>query len=237
MYDLTNTKRTKLHRITVIYEGGEIMSDFELIKVERVTSKGKKTLSIYNPTPYKLIGHGVRGAVFQLDESRCVKVSANPKDSSREAEALKMAENIPFIPKVFEAGSNFIIMEFFKGITLSSFIKKKKMLPEDYSRQIVECIRAMKEIGFTKIKLKLSQIIVTDNEELKFVDHSGVFTDDQPYPLQLFNQLKNVKLLDVFLEHVSKLDPDMHSEWKQNVDFSKKIIELIKKEGYEKKRF
>lgn len=163
----------------------DIMSDFELIKVERVVRKGKKTLNIYNPTPYKLIGHGVRGAVFQLDEHRCVKVSANPKDSSREAEALEIAKNLRFMPKVYEVGTNYIIMEFFKGVKLSSYIKEKKTLPEDYSRQIVECIRAMKEIGFTKIKLKLSQIIVTDNDELKFVDHSGVFTTHQPYPLEL----------------------------------------------------
>ncbi|WP_223594061.1 hypothetical protein [Neobacillus bataviensis] len=213
------------------------MENFELIKVERVDHEGKKKLNIYNPTTYKLIGHGVRGAVFQLDEYRCVKISTDQQDTMRESHALEMAKHLPFFPKVFEVGTNYIVMEFIKGIQLNKYLRKTKKLPKRYSRQILECIKAMKEIGFTKIKLKLSQIIITENDELKFVDHSGAFTSIQPYPIELFNELKKINQLQVFLEHVQKFDLAMYAEWLQMIDYSAKPIKMRNMDDVEKENF
>ena len=203
------------------------MNDFEAIRVERIDTINEKKLSIYNPTSYKLIGHGIRGAVFQLDDTRCIKISANPKDTIREAHALEIAKNLPFVPKVFEVGPNFIIMEFIKGIRLKDYIRRRKTLPEKYSKQILECIQGMKAIGFTKIHLKLSQILVTDEDELKFVDHSGAFTSLEPIPLRLLNELKKAELLHVFLEHMQNLDPEMYSNWAEKLDFPRNPLEMM----------
>ena len=204
--------------------------DYESISVSRVMdSDGKKKLIINNPTNYRLIGKGVQGAVFQLDDERCVKFYVKKSFVDKEMEAFEAAKNLPFVPKIYERGSNYIIMEYINGPSLYRYLQKLNHLKESLSQQILMIHRELKKVGFTRIESKLGHFIVTEREVLKFVDHSDAFSFVQPYPNELFTDLKKLGLLPTFLEHAKELDPEQYKEWEKVVDLEQLVNQGVKK--------
>lgn len=193
--------------------------EFKSISVSRVIdSDGRKTLIINNPTDFRLIGKGVQGAVFQLDDDRCIKFYVKKSFVEKEMEAYEAAKKYSFIPEFYERGSNYIIMEYIKGPSLYKYLQKVNHLSQSISQQILMIHRELKKVGFTRIESKLGHFIVTDGEVLKFVDHSDAFSYFQPYPNELFTDLKKIGLLQTFLDHAKELDPEQYSEWGKAVD-------------------
>jgi predicted Ser/Thr protein kinase len=96
------------------------VNEFQTITVKR---SGKST-HINNPTEYKLIGKGRQGAVFKLSENRCVKIYVEEKYCRREKRALMSAQDFNIVPKVYEVGSNYIVMEYIEGLSLSELIRR-----------------------------------------------------------------------------------------------------------------
>lgn len=82
------------------------MNDFRLISIKR---RGGK-VEIKNPTQFELIGKGLQGAVFKLSGDRCVKIYYKEKYRKRESTALMRAKDSKIVPRVFEVGSNYIVM-------------------------------------------------------------------------------------------------------------------------------
>lgn len=204
--------------------------DFESISVSRVIdSDGRKKLIINNPTDYTLIGKGVQGAVFQLDEDRCVKFYVKKSFVDKEMEAYAAAKQLSFIPKFYERGSNYIVMEYIKGPSLFKYLQKLNHLSKSLAQQILMIHRELKIIGFTRIESKLGHFIVTEGEVLKFVDHSDAFSYVQSYPNELFTDLKKIGLLQSFLKHAKELDPEQYSEWEKAVDLETLVNERSEK--------
>nr|WP_263327397.1 hypothetical protein [Neobacillus sp. Marseille-Q6967] len=106
------------------------MENFESI----IVSSGESGVKIVdNPTSYPLIGKGKQGAVFKISPHRCVKVFANKKRCLNESQVLSVAQESGIVPKLFEVGSNYIVMEYVDGPSLDQFLKTKGFLPEDIS--------------------------------------------------------------------------------------------------------
>jgi predicted Ser/Thr protein kinase len=195
------------------------MNDFKLIKLERKDENGKKKLTIHNPTDLKLIGEGTQGAVFQLDEDRCVKIYASPHAATKEANALEAAKDLNIVPKLYEVGENYVIMEYLKGPTLKDYLKKNKEITEDITRQIIMIRKGLKQVGFIRIKTSIGHFIVTEGNVLKAIDHSDGLTKNEPYNPKMFIDLKKLGLLDAFLEQAKKIDPESYEDWMENIEF------------------
>lgn len=199
------------------------MKEFKEISIERILDKygNEKKVIINNPKNYRYIGRGLQGMVFQLDHERCVKIYFKEKNVDLEMKAYHLVKRYSFIPKIFESGSNYIVMEFIEGPSLFEYLKKKKYLRKSISRQILRIQRKVKKAGFTRIESKLDHFIVPEGDVIKFVDHSNAFAYVQPYPNELFTDLRKLGLLHVFLEHAKELDPIQYHEWEKTVDFNK----------------
>ncbi|MFD4819717.1 hypothetical protein [Peribacillus butanolivorans] len=185
------------------------MEDFKTIKV----SKGEKSLEIHNPTTYSLIGMGAQGAVFKLAEDKCVKIYSDPVQARMEEEALKAGQHLPFMPVVYETGSNYIVMEYFNAPTLKEYLRNCTYIPDSIVKKLLYILKELKQAQFTMIDAPLRHIFVLGNEELKVIDHVNSFKRMHPVPLKLLRDLKIILLKDSFLAQVKKLEPDTFNEW------------------------
>ncbi|MFI8496568.1 hypothetical protein ACIGC1_27665 [Peribacillus butanolivorans] len=185
------------------------MEDFKTITV----TKGEKSLEIHNPTTYSLIGMGAQGAVFKLAEDKCVKIYSDPIQAKMEEEALKAGQHLPFMPVVYDTGSNYIVMEYFNAPTLKEYLRNCTYIPDYIVKKLLYILKELKQAKFTMIDAPLRHIFVVDNEELKVIDHVNSFKRMHPVPLKLLRDLKIILLKDSFLAQVKMLEPDTFNEW------------------------
>src|SRR5690242_8369646 len=121
------------------------MNDFSSINVTRIGKQ--KELVVHNPTSYPIIGKGLQGAVFKLSEDSCVKIFFKPEVAKQEKEAMFKGQGLPFMPKLFESGHNYIIMEYIDGPSLRDYLQEHGTITESITRQIVFMKREMKRLG------------------------------------------------------------------------------------------
>ncbi len=200
-------------------KGIGLMNDFKLIKVERKDENGEKKLIIHNPTELKLIGEGSQGAVFQLSEDRCVKIYVNPNAATKEGNALAAAKDLHIVPRLYEVGSNYVIMEYLKGRNLKDYLKKTKKISESFTKQIIMIRKELKRVGFIRIKTSIGHFILTEGNVLKAIDHSDGLTMNDPYNPKMFIDLKKLGLLNSFLGQAKEIDPESYEDWQKHIDF------------------
>lgn len=178
-----------------------------------VTSGGSGSgVKVESSVTQPLIGKGHQGAVYRLAEDKCVKIYGNPEHCKQEKEVLLKGQNLSFIPKVYETGTNYVVMEYLLGPNLNAYLKKQSQLSEEITRRLLDILTTMKRSGFKQIDAPLRHIFVT-NDGFKFVDHVYSFTRQQDRPLELFQNLHERNFLDSFLEQVKIMDPGTHAEW------------------------
>ncbi|RRN68494.1 hypothetical protein EI200_19375 [Peribacillus simplex] len=159
-----------------------------------------------------LIGKGHQGAVYRVSEDTCVKLYGKTELANQEKMVLLSSQDLPFIPKVFETGPNYILMEYLLGPDLNTFLKKQYVLSEDITRRLLYILKTMEKSGFKQIDAPLRHIIITKNG-FKLVDHVYSFSREQKRPLELFKDLRERNFLDSFLEQVKAIDPGTYAEW------------------------
>ncbi|MBT2730285.1 kinase [Bacillus sp. ISL-75] len=188
------------------------MKDFE-----KIVAKNKGTVTIQDLSGYTMIGKGADGSVFQLTPEKCVKVFVNDDTQKKELNALQIGQSSPIIPKLYEYGSNYIVMEFIKGYNLKHFLKKEKKLSEAIVGKILSMLDEMKTLGFTRLDIEVRHIFFNELGEIKVIDLKRAFNTDRAVPTKLLTGLKKLGFLQDFLEHVSKLSPAKYEEWKNLV--------------------
>jgi RIO-like serine/threonine protein kinase len=193
------------------------VDDFNKITIK----KTKNGMEIINPTNYELIGKGVQGAVFRLSDDRCIKIYAKERHCLRESEALNAGQDTSIVPKVFEVGENYIVMEYIKGQPLKDYLRSLGSIPEPIAKQLIFIFREMKRIAFTRIDAAIRHFIVTDDGEIKVVDHVNSMKTLQAWPFKLFERLARLKLLDMFLYHLKEIDPELYLEWNKLMNKNK----------------
>jgi predicted Ser/Thr protein kinase len=185
------------------------MEDFKSIQV----TKGPSGLEIHNPTNYPLIGNGAQGAVFKLSDEQCVKIYTNPEQAKMEQEALLAGKHLPFFPRVYDSGDNYVVMDYFNAPTLKEYLRNCTYIPENISRKLLYMLSEMKKANFTMVDAPLRHIFVLENEELKVVDHVNAFKRMHPVPLKLLRDLNIILLKQSFLDQVKYLEPETYQEW------------------------
>jgi predicted Ser/Thr protein kinase len=194
------------------------LEDFKSI----IVSSGKKTVTVVdNPTSYPMIGKGKQGAVFKISPDRCVKIFPDPERCQNESQALRAAQEARIVPRLFEVGSHYIVMEYIDGPSLDQLLASKDFLPEDMTKKILFLLKEMKRLKFTRLDAKLRHIFVNTQEELIVIDHANSFIKIDSVPTELFKDLNEKGLFSSFLEQVKQADPESYMEWR-NLEKKKK---------------
>ncbi|RFU64423.1 glycosyltransferase [Peribacillus saganii] len=195
-----------------LIQGVEMAGDFKSISVNR--RKGEKVEIVHNPTSYPLVGRGKQGAVFKISSDKCVKIYPKKRNALNESEVLKAAQDSPVVPKLYEAGENYIVMEYIEGSSLYEYLKANRVLTEKITNQILFLLKEMKRLKFTRLDARLNHIYVTNQGELKVIDLVTHFKKKVDRPEILMEHLKRLGLLSSFLKQVKNIDPQSYQEWK-----------------------
>jgi RIO-like serine/threonine protein kinase len=178
-----------------------------------VTSGGSgKGVKVDSAISQTLIGAGHQGAVYRVDENKCVKIYGNPDHAKKEQDVLLSNQDLSFIPKVYEKGTNYVVMEYLVGPDLNTYLKKQSKLPVFVTERLLDILKAQEEAGFKQIDAPLRHVFVT-KAGFKMVDHVYSYSRIQARPLELFQNMHERGFLDSFLEQVKTLDSKLHAEW------------------------
>ncbi|MCT8140354.1 kinase [Anaerobacillus sp. CMMVII] len=185
--------------------------DFKKIKVY----KGNGKVKYDNPTSYTFIGRGYTGAVFKLSSKKCVKIFANEKDVKYELEALELGQHTSVIPKLYEVGQNYIVMEYISGVDLHTYLLEQQFLSDQIAEHILFCLMELKRLGFPRLDVRLRHFLFTKSNTLKVIDHAYALRKQVKKPEKLFKNLKQLGLLEDFFSYAKRVDPVIYNEWKK----------------------
>ena len=179
---------------------------------------------IDNSTKFTLLGAGKQGAVFQIDEKRCVKIYFDNESPIKELHALQLGGKAGICPKVYFWDKKYIVMEYIDSPSLIDYLRENP-LTEQLTRRILRLLDTFEEIGFNRFDHAGRHIYVMPDESLKVIDVVHVIKDE---PVWLAEKLiadmgKNANL---FLEHVKQMDPKRYYRWITDPNF-KKLEEKI----------
>lgn len=189
----------------------------EMKDFEKIVAKNRGAVTIQDLSGYTMLGKGADGSVFQLTSEKCVKVFINEDTRKKELDALKLGQSSPIIPKLFEYGTNYIVMEFVKGYNLKHLLRKEKKLSEEIVKKILSMLNEMKAVGFKRLDIEVRHIFFNERGEIKVIDLKRAFNTNRSVPTKLLTGLKKLGFLKEFLDHVSRLSPAKYEEWKNLV--------------------
>jgi predicted Ser/Thr protein kinase len=200
------------------------MEERTLKKIERIKVLHGDSIALIvdNPTELKLIDKGAHGAVFRIDNNRCVKIYADKHNAEKEATTYRRGQGSEIIPKLYEVGDNYIIIEYLKGETLWKHLSHKREISYELAQKIVNLLKEMKRLGFTRIDSSMRHIFITDGQKLKVIDLVYAYVRNDTKPVKIFRELSTLGLVNSFMEHVKKIDKALYMEW------SKAMSEFIK---------
>jgi putative serine/threonine protein kinase len=161
-----------------------------------------------------LIGKGKQGRVYKLASDRCIKIYSDEQHAQMEYKSYCRAEGSPVIPKLYEAGPNYLIMELVQGASLDRYLKKKGAMTRSDTERILFIIHEMIRLGFTRIDAAVFHIFIDQDQPTgKVIDLVNSYTKQYHIPLVMFKGLSKLNVLNSFLTHVKALDPELYQMW------------------------
>ncbi len=190
------------------------MQEFEKVKV---THGSSIELIIDNPTDMKLIGKGAHGAVFRLSKDKCVKIYADIGNAKMETDAYKLSQKSDAVPRLYETGSNYIVIEYIEGTSLLEFLSHKNRIPFTISCRLINLFKEMQRIGFTRIDSSLRHIIIASDGYFKVVDLVYSYIICEAIPKRALIDLNSLSLLIPFLKHLELIDRELYEIWQSKI--------------------
>lgn len=200
------------------------MEDLHSLLKEIAKHEGKsfRKIEFEKMTHYPLVGKGAQGAVFKIAPDRVVKVYKHQEDVETESEVLKAAQESTIVPKLYEVGSKYVIMEYIEGPSLDQYFESNPEITEELTAKIIFLLKEMKRLNFTRLDARLRHILLSKQGDLKVIDHVNSFIKQFSSPELMMEDLRQLGLLSTFLEQVKKLDPESYKEWTGMANNSKK---------------
>jgi predicted Ser/Thr protein kinase len=200
----------------------EILQKVEQIRVWKPTYQPV----IDNPTRFTLLGAGKQGAVFRIDEKRCVKIYFDKESPARELFALQLGNKAGICPKVYFWDDYYIVMEYLHTPSLQDYLRHHP-LTEQLTRRITRLLDIFEEIGFNRFDHAARHIYVTPKDNLKVIDVVHVMKDETVWLAEkLISDMG--KDAELFLELVKKNNPKWYERWTQDPGFEQ-LGEKIKR--------
>ncbi len=186
------------------------MKDYDQIKVT-FSDYGK--LEIENSVNLPLIGSGGHGAVFKLDEQRCIKIYANEDIAEKEKQVYLRTLGSPIMPILYETGDNYLIIEYINGPNLKDFLLLQGVMPPYTVRELINMFLEMNRLCFMRRDESLRHILIKGDGKIKIIDNYYAFTLHDPAPVKFFRQLEKIKMLETFIKEGSVISPSLFKEF------------------------
>lgn len=132
----------------------------------------KPILLAYDPS-LTLIGTGRSAYVFKLPQSnKALKVffPAYSHLAKEEAEIYQILKHIAYYPTLYEAGSNYLVIDYIEGSTLFNCITKGIVISDDTIKEIDKALQLARQEGLNPSDIHLRNIFLTLDKEVRIID-------------------------------------------------------------------
>lgn len=139
------------------------MFDYEAPNVE---------LRSYHPTLH-LIGRGRSAFVFRIGKTKkAMKVFFDPFTdiAKEEAAVYKILKGHPNFPTLYEAGFNYLVIDYIEGETLFQCLNKGIEVSKENIEEVQAALNAAREKGLNPSDIHLRNIILTADGKIKLID-------------------------------------------------------------------
>ncbi|MGG2057839.1 kinase [Priestia megaterium] len=164
---------------------------------------------------YEVIGQGKDGVIYQLTSNQCIKIFFKGEVYKKELEAIQVGQSSSIIPRLYDYGPNYIVMECIKGISLAKYLKKNRHITESLVMQLINLFDELKKLNFSRRDTELRHVLMNEQGNLKIIDLKRAFTSNRPIPVKLLTELKELKLSREFLSYVKAIRPSLYQQWKK----------------------
>lgn len=178
-------------------------------------SRGKKKKKTKDFKEYTVIGKGRDGVVYQLMPDRCVKVFFKKETQKKELKAIQIGQSSSIIPRLYDYGEDYIVMEYIKGISLAKYLKKNRHMTKSLVIKIINLLDELRSLNFSRQDTELRHVLINEEGNLKIIDHKRAFTSNRSIPIKLLTELKELKLSKDFLAYVKEIRPSIYEKWKK----------------------
>ncbi|WBW99356.1 hypothetical protein [Oceanirhabdus sp. W0125-5] len=165
---------------------------------------------------WKFIGAGNNGIVYSISKDKVIKIFREDIVCDREGDILLRVHGNKYFPNLVEIGENYIVREKVDGECLKDIIKREG-LSDEKAVKLVELLNEFQMLGFTRIDVRLKDIYIDDEQNIKLIDPKGYFTRRMHYPRHLCKGLKNHGGLNTFLEALYENNPKLYNECMNNI--------------------
>jgi len=159
-----------------------------------------------------LIGRGVHGKVYRLDNNRCLKICKKTKDMKMEYDVLKHVEGYSQFPKVYECKGRYMIREYVDGLNIKVYIKKNGF-NNNLARELTELIKTFIKLKFTRIDIRMGELFVTRDHKLKIIDTTRYLDKKASYPLKMLGVLKELGCYGQYINFLKENYPEFYRLW------------------------
>ncbi len=133
---------------------------------------GKPKLLDYNKS-LTLIGKGRSAYVFRIQNTnRAMKVffPGQTQTAQEEAAIYKKIQHLEYYPKLHEAGSNYIVIDYIEGHTLFECLTLGLPISSEKITEIDKALKLARQEGLNPSDIHLRNIFMTANNEIKMID-------------------------------------------------------------------
>ncbi|MEX2460161.1 MAG: hypothetical protein WD469_02470 [Paenibacillaceae bacterium] len=192
----------------------EILDKLARIRIAKVPYQ----VAIENPTHFQLLGQGKQGAVFQIDEERCVKIYFNNSSLKKELHALQLGGKLDICPKLYLWGDRFIVMEYLDAPSLFDYLQQQP-ITKPLTRRIIHLLDCFEQVGFNRFDQSARHIYLLPSGQIKVIDLVHIIKNS---PVWLAEKL----IKDMgdqrkqFIDYVQEISPKWYERWVNHDDFS-----------------
>ncbi len=165
---------------------------------------------------WEFMGAGNNGIVYSISKDKVIKIFREDITCDREGDILLRVHGNKYFPKLVEIGENYIVREKVDGECLKDKIKKEG-LSDEIAEKLVELLNEFQRLGFTRIDVRIKDVYVDNEENIKLIDPKGYFTRRMHYPRHLCKGLKSHGGLFSFLEALYEKNPELYNECMSNI--------------------
>lgn len=151
----------------------QILSFRELASSVKITTKKNKPKLLGYDTSLTLIGTGRSAYAFKIAQTNKVLKVFFPKFThlaKEEAEVYKRLHYIEYYPALYEAGSNYLVIDYIEGATLFECLTNGIVITDDIVLEIDWAIQLARQEGLNPSDIHLRNLFLTLDHTVKIID-------------------------------------------------------------------
>lgn len=145
----------------------------ELAQSVTFSRRGSKIILQSKHENLELVGAGRSAFVFKIKSTdKVIKVFFSPfiAVAKEEAQIYQKLQGINYFPTLYEAGENYLVIDYLRGFTFFECLSKGIVISSHYIKEVDQALLLARQRGLNPSDIHLRNIFLTNNGEIKVID-------------------------------------------------------------------